>query len=263
MKLVTFPLKKAAVATARRHPGAAVAISLGIHGFAAGFCAISPLRLPEWSNATRAGPVRVTWAVETESARPVSESEPVLEKPRKRAELVRKPRPAASLAVCEPRDEPEPLPLPQPGVEERQLAFVTVSEVFEPSLEFPEKEEEVSAEIESRPPAPRAKPAAFSGSLPPGGPSTGKVTDARPVRTPSPAYPPVARSRGYQGTAIFLLSIGSNGSVEAVSLSKSSGFSILDSNAASALRRWKFAPAKRGGIAVASRVRVPISFRLE
>jgi len=53
---------------------------------------------------------------------------------------------------------------------------------------------------------------------------------------------------------------GAAGSLEVVT---SSGSARLDKAALSAVRRWKFIPARRGGMPVQSWLRVPIDFELE
>ncbi|MEK7465979.1 MAG: energy transducer TonB [Planctomycetota bacterium] len=77
-----------------------------------------------------------------------------------------------------------------------------------------------------------------------------------------PAYPSAARRRGWEGTATLALEIAADGSVSAVRVSASSGHSLLDQAAEDAAWTWTFAPALRDGQAQASRVTMPVTFRL-
>ena len=57
--------------------------------------------------------------------------------------------------------------------------------------------------------------------------------------------------------------IGADGSVERAEIADSSGFDSLDDAALEAVRsRWRFVPARHGGLAVESWVLVPIRFAL-
>ncbi|MFK5923867.1 MAG: energy transducer TonB [Verrucomicrobiota bacterium] len=92
--------------------------------------------------------------------------------------------------------------------------------------------------------------------------TTGKLAAARPSKRRAPIYPKIARKKGYQGTSVFIATINPDGSIKELKLSKTSGHAILDRAAKEALRHWKFTPAKRNGITIASQLRIPIIFRL-
>ena len=77
-----------------------------------------------------------------------------------------------------------------------------------------------------------------------------------------PAYPAVARRRGWEGTATLTLDIAADGTVSAVRVAESSGHSLLDESAEEAALTWTFAPALRDGRPEASRVTMPVTFRL-
>ena len=62
---------------------------------------------------------------------------------------------------------------------------------------------------------------------------------------------------------LLLVQVGETGRVTAVEVSQSSGSGRLDRAAREAVRAWRFEPARRGSIAVAAAVEVPIVFRLE
>ena len=80
---------------------------------------------------------------------------------------------------------------------------------------------------------------------------------------PPPNYPASARRRAQQGTVTVRVLVGADGSVERAEVSDSSGFDSLDDAALETVRsRWRFVPARHGGIAVESWVLVPIRFAL-
>ena len=79
---------------------------------------------------------------------------------------------------------------------------------------------------------------------------------------PKPRYPRSARLRGHQGRVVLRVEVTLEGAAASVRVASSSGFSELDAAALRAVRRWRFAPARRAGVAVAGAVEVPIVFRL-
>jgi len=89
------------------------------------------------------------------------------------------------------------------------------------------------------------------------------IAHADYARNPPPAYPAVARRRAEQGTVTVSVLVGADGSVERAEVADSSGFDTLDAAALETVRsRWRFVPARHGGIAVESWVLVPIRFAL-
>jgi TonB family protein len=90
------------------------------------------------------------------------------------------------------------------------------------------------------------------------------ITQALPLYdvNPKPAYPDVARSRGWQGRVLLEVSVGADGTVDKVALMESSGYRVLDKAARKIVYRWKFIPAHVGGVSVPSKVQVPIDFLL-
>ena len=75
--------------------------------------------------------------------------------------------------------------------------------------------------------------------------------------------PTAARRREQQGTVTVKVLVGADGSVERAEIADSSGFDALDNAALDTVRaRWRFVPARHGGLAVESWVLVPIRFAL-
>lgn len=88
-------------------------------------------------------------------------------------------------------------------------------------------------------------------------------SDAAYLANPPPRYPLAARRMGEQGTVLLLVQVGESGRVTGVAVSHSSGSDRLDRAALDTVANWRFEPARRGSIAVAAAVEVPIVFRLE
>lgn len=79
-----------------------------------------------------------------------------------------------------------------------------------------------------------------------------------------PTYPSSARRAGHQGTVTVSFTVSSSGSVTSVRVSRSSGHSSLDNAAISAVRRWRFKPARNGlGQATSYKYSIPIPFVLK
>jgi protein TonB len=98
------------------------------------------------------------------------------------------------------------------------------------------------------------------------GAPAGAVVPPRPAGgfggNPTPHYPAEARDNGWEGRVVLHVRVNAGGRPDAVKVSRSSGFSILDDAARRAVRRWRFRPASRAGVAVAASVLIPIRFRL-
>lgn len=90
-----------------------------------------------------------------------------------------------------------------------------------------------------------------------GGGGNGAVGSGGKGKFPSPPYPSFARARGMKGSVTLTVRVSPSGSVEAATVSGSTGFSELDSYAASWVRRnWRFPPG------TARSFRLPIAFKL-
>jgi TonB family protein len=77
-----------------------------------------------------------------------------------------------------------------------------------------------------------------------------------------PRYPESARRAGAQGVTVLKLRILENGRVDEVLVEKSAGHPDLDTEAADAVKRWLFEPARMGKQPVAVWVLLPIKFEL-
>ena len=80
---------------------------------------------------------------------------------------------------------------------------------------------------------------------------------------PKPLYPREARKKGFQGEVVLKVEVLANGLVGQVEVRKSSGHEILDRSALSAVKQWKFFPARRGESTIPFWVNIPIKFQLQ
>ena len=79
---------------------------------------------------------------------------------------------------------------------------------------------------------------------------------------PPPVYPRLARQRGWEGLVSLKVRVSAGGEVEEVWVESTSGHGVLDQAALTAVKGWRFQPAREGVQAVAGVARVPIEFRL-
>lgn len=85
---------------------------------------------------------------------------------------------------------------------------------------------------------------------------------AVPVFAPQPKYPRMARKRGLEGTVILVVELDAEGKISDVRIQSGSGFALLDDAALSIVEEWRFTPARMGGIAIRSTLKIPILFQL-
>ncbi len=77
------------------------------------------------------------------------------------------------------------------------------------------------------------------------------------IQRVDPVYPPA--ETGKSAEVVLLLTLDDKGAVTEVTVAVSGG-AEFDKAASEAVRQWRFRPATRGGQAVASRIRVPMTF---
>jgi periplasmic protein TonB len=83
------------------------------------------------------------------------------------------------------------------------------------------------------------------------------------ISKPAPSYPTDALRNNETGTVLVRIAVGADGEPTDVTLAKRSGSRSLDRAALKAARNWRFRPAQQNGIAVASAVEVPMTFKLD
>ncbi|MHC5053824.1 MAG: energy transducer TonB [Planctomycetota bacterium] len=93
---------------------------------------------------------------------------------------------------------------------------------------------------------------------------TSSFCPAEPVArgNPAPRYPRLARGRGIEGTSLLGVVVLPDGTVGEIKVVRTSGHRVLDEAAVTAVRRWRFRPARRDGASVEARVLLPVTFRL-
>jgi TonB family protein len=79
---------------------------------------------------------------------------------------------------------------------------------------------------------------------------------------PEPVYPQEAIARKQEGTVQMLVYIEADGHVAAVAVTHSTGVPELDVAAEQAVRQWKFRPAMKDGVPIASTMQENITFAL-
>lgn len=83
------------------------------------------------------------------------------------------------------------------------------------------------------------------------------------LNNPAPSYPAVSKRAGEQGRVLLRVRVDAQGQVEKVEVQATSGFARLDEAALSAVRRWRFVPARQGDRAIAGWAVVPVAFSLQ
>ena len=164
------------------------------------------------------------------------------------------PVPPSSAAQPAPQPREEPPPETPPDERPQAPAQLDDGVLPEPGPEPVETMPEAPSEATSAEAAPSQTEA----------PRQSRVdAPARPVRSIRPDYPHEARVRGESGDVLLEIDIAPNGTASGVRVVSSCGFADLDAAAVKAASRARFVPAKSGGEAVASTVRMTIAFTLK
>lgn len=172
-----------------------------------------------------------------------------------------------SIEAPPPPPPPQPKPEVQPAPKAPQL--IVPPTPLPPPVEAPRVDAVVSADIPP-PPAPvqapplRIAPSTAPAAAPPP-PTTENVGDlsSTMISATPPRYPKESRRLREQGVVLLRLLLGTDGRVADISVAKSSGHPRLDQAALSAVRRWRWSPAIRGGVAVQIKGLVEIPFILQ
>ncbi len=160
-------------------------------------------------------------------------------------------------APPEPVKPAKPLPKPKPKALKKMK-----------QKPRPEKadiaQEQSREEIQETSPAASAPPAPIhaQAASPRAETYTPASSNANYLNNPKPVYPAVARRRHWQGLVLLRVFVTAQGHCGKVSVNRSSGHEVIDEAALKAVGKWRFVPAKRGDIAQASWVTVPIEFVL-
>lgn len=183
------------------------------------------------------------------------------------SEIVEPPKPV----------EPPPPALPPPPVVTKQVVVKKVAPTppSPPQLQAianPDPSPSAPAGV-TTPPTPLppiAAPLAETATAvaaPPAPPAPARVelpsSDAEYLQNPKPAYPPMSRRLGEQGTVLIQVLIGIDGNAQKAEIKKTSGFARLDQAALITVLKWRYVPGKRAGVPQAMSFTVPIAFALE
>jgi protein TonB len=71
---------------------------------------------------------------------------------------------------------------------------------------------------------------------------------------PEPNYPEWARRLGMAGSGVFIVNVRRDGTVESVTVYRSTGYAELDRSSIRAFRKWRFRPG------TVSKAKIPITF---
>lgn len=181
------------------------------------------------------------------------------------AEAPAAPPPAPSMekprqAPAQRRIEPPPLPA-APEAAAHPPAPVVPS----PALPAPEAPPPVAhpAEAPTAPALP-SPVAAAAAEAPASATPHPPVRKAQPdyAHNPPPDYPRLLREQGVGGVVWLRVWVQADGQPGDITVSKGSGYRLLDESALRAVRQWRFLPARHGSQALASWVEFPVRFSI-
>ena len=173
-----------------------------------------------------------------------------------------------SVATPPAEPDPKPEPPPQPVVEEPPPAPI-VNEPTELSCPEPKEEPEPPPEAEPvkepepEPPPEPEKPQVESVEQDADLKQKGVETSAEQLRAFQPRYPRLSRRRGEEGHVTITLTVLADGSADNITVSRSSGYPLLDKAALGAVRKSRYKPATKKGRPVESTIEQEFIFRLE
>lgn len=170
------------------------------------------------------------------------------------AEVVQAPAPAPPPQPVEPPPKPKPLP-PKPVPKPKPKPVPPEKAITLPPEPAP-------APVPVTAPAPVPTPVKAKADKSSGGPVTPPLIDASRLNNPVPVYPSKSSRRGEEGTVLLELLVLADGRVTDVKIKESSGYPRLDQSALDAVKRWRYKPAQRGGVAIEYRYQQPITFSL-
>ena len=179
-----------------------------------------------------------------------------------------KPTPVPEVVpVIQKKSVRQPVKQPQPRpVQQIERPVPVVQRMSEPSADQPKFEAKLA---ESAPPA-EAPMAAVPAPVAAPAPVRPEIEEKEEppkfgvayLNNPAPEYPRLSKRAGEQGKVLMKVMVTAEGLPASVDVSKSSGFERLDAAAVTAVKQWRFEPARKGGKAISAYVIVPLSFTL-
>ena len=204
-------------------------------------------RLPGATPAPMVIPAQVIATFITPEPEPIVMPEPLAP-----PEPVVQPKP-----VPKPQPKPQPKPKPKPQPLPKAVASPDPAPATAPTGTLdPEP---------TAPATPTPAPTAAQASTDTAAPAAIVMpsSSAAYLNNPRPSYPSISRRMGEQGKVMLRVFVNAQGQPEQIQIQQSSGFDRLDKAAVDAVRRWKFTPGSRNGVAEAMWNIVPINFVLE
>lgn len=206
-------------------------------------------------------PASIPPAAEQSAEQPPAQAAPVVPPPHLPPKREPIPQPL-------PESKPKRQRLPEPH-QERQAKLVVVSppasapaSVREPAAAAAATEPIVPLPERPEPPSAPAQSADADASAVPVEAAFGASNGPRVLEIPTPDYPLRARRLRREGRVLVRLTLDRSGSLQGVSIEKAAGHGF-DAAALAAVRRARFAPARRNGRAVACVALLPIYFNLQ
>ncbi|ANN80373.1 energy transducer TonB [Bordetella flabilis] len=230
----------------------------------------------------------------TEEVKPVlPESQPIMvsvvEAPvpqvAKAPETEQPPQPAVQPPPPQPEPEPEvkpepepdpappekiePTPEPEPVVEKPPVPAPQPKPKPKPKPRPPVQQAPAPKPVE-QPPTPAPPAGAPDGATMTQAPRQGPPRDQPETVSnieylgagPAPVYPAASKRRREEGRVMVLVVVNPQGLVEKATVVSSSGYPRLDEAALDALRRVRFKPYTRNGVAYTVQARIPFDFNI-
>jgi protein TonB len=164
-------------------------------------------------------------------------------------DIVPSPIPEPGIIVRFFPTKPTVQPPPQPTIAQSTDGFVKPSDPTFPPPDF---------QVD------RSTPGGGLTNPPPGGQTdTFMSASSVPGTHTIPAFPPLDRRLGHEGTVQLTISIDAGGNVIGASIDRSSGYDSLDAAAIAWVKdHWRYRPAMRNGVAIASSTQASVVFQL-
>ena len=171
--------------------------------------------------------------------------------------------PPAPPKITPPPPAPPPPPKPAPKAAPRPAPMPVAIRDPAPAPSAPVG---ISEPQPPAPPieAPMAPPA--PAPAPPAPPAPPKIelpsSDAAYLNNPKPSYPAISKRMGEQGKVVLRVEVDACGKASNVRVLSSTPAGVFDAASVAAAKGWTFKPARRNGTAVASALKIPMTFEL-
>jgi len=177
------------------------------------------------------------------------------------------PTPASDIALSKPEQsttQPEEQKITPSDSKQKERPSQTATTVSKTGSNSSNGESDGAGKGQSSTTADGIKGNSQSGGDSDGGVNLEPATPPHVLSRTNPAYPEEVRRQGINGSVSIRAVIGKDGSIEATSITASSGSAALDQAALMAFHQWSFAPAKNAqGRSVRCYVSQRFSFHLD